>query len=89
MNIINNNVSLQTLYQVLPSTNSVIDTIKKLALPVLGTLALSFLPRADAGQLAYLLCMSGCYATLLTPPPFWSFELCARSCEFSRLLPVA
>lgn len=87
MNIVTNNISLQTLYQVLPSTNSVIHTIKKLALPVLGMVALSFLPAADAGQSAYLACLATCWMISMNPPLYWTYEGCKRSCEYSKMIP--
>lgn len=85
MNIVTNRISLQSLSQVLPSTNSVMESVKKLALPVLGMIASSYLPTAESGVVTYATCIAGCIVTeILNPPPFWSTTACMRSCEWLR-----
>lgn len=85
MNIVTNRISLPSLPQVLPSANSVMESVKKLALPVLGMIALSYLPTAESGFVTYATCIAGCLVTeVLNPPPFWSTAACMRSCEWLK-----
>lgn len=100
MNIITTSgMPLSNFSNLLPSSTSVIGTVKKSALLVL---VLATLPTAESmgqsmiegivsiAKAAYpYITYGGCLASCLaisqgSPPPFWSYEACVRSCEVYR-----
>lgn len=100
MNIIaNSGMSLSSFSNLLPSSTSVMDTVKKSALLVL---VLATLPAAEGigtgmiggivtlanavyPYITYASCIASCMAISEgNPSPVWSHEACIRSCEFYR-----
>lgn len=100
MNIIaNSGMSLSNFSNLLPSSTSVMGTVKKSALLVLvlatlpnaeglGTEMLQgivTIARAAYPYITYAGCVAGCLAISQgSPPPFWSYEACVRGCEVYR-----
>lgn len=101
MNIIaNSGMSLSNFSNLLPSSASVMGTVKKSALLVLVLATLPnaegmgaeviiqgmvTLARAAYPYITYAGCVAGCLAISQgSPPPFWSYDLCVRGCEVYR-----
>lgn len=89
--------SLNCLGQIIPSLTSVINNITKLTLPVLGIIALSYIPKATAGDIEYNFCMATCpslleYATALAegwiPPMTYdaAVAICQKACAYAKFL---
>lgn len=85
MYIVTNRIPFEGFFEGLPSTNAVMETVKNLALPVLGMIALSYVPTVESGCVSYAACITTCVAISLKPPPFWTFDACARSCEYMKI----
>lgn len=100
MNIINNSgMSLSNFSNLLPSSTSVMDTVKKSTLLVLvfatlpnveslGTEVLEGIVSIAMAAYPYITyggCVAGCLAMSQgSPPPHWSYVACVRSCEVYR-----
>ncbi len=99
MNIIaNNSMSLSSFSNLLPSSTSVISTVKKSALLVLVLATLPVIEGTGSGMvegiisiakmayphITYAGCIASCLLISQSPPPAWSYEACARSCEVYR-----
>lgn len=94
---INNKIQpLNYLHQMIPSLTSVINNITRLTLPVLGIIALSYIPKTTAGQAEYDICIRTCpsliqYLTALAEGwlPEMTYEsavaICHAACKFNLL----
>lgn len=100
MNIIaTSGMPLSNFSNLLPSRTSVMGTVKKSALLVLVLATLPAvegtgqtmihgivtIAKAVYPYITYAGCVASCLAISQgSPPPFWSYEACVRSCEVYR-----